>query len=452
LPGDTPALLERLIPENLRTNREDRLRAQMLLLGSIGITGFVLVIGVVVIVAGILDANLAIVVLTAAALGSLPYLQYRTGSYRLPAALIVVLLVVTMPLYCWLLGAFPVPALVAFPVVPLIAAFFLGRVVGLVSAVVLALASLAAGLLLPLPAPALLASLASIYIVMVITMTLTSAQLAWVFEGARRRAEQDLVALNHALETARQAADAAREVADAANRSKTEFLRHVSHELRTPLNSILGYSELVQEELTDGGHTVIADEVAQISRASQQLLALLKDLLDVSRIEAEAIELDLVELDLHALLSQVQETARPLVSANHNTLEIVVPPGLPRVLTDERRVLQVLLNLVSNACKFTEHGRITIGAELGDDAVVLLVSDTGIGMSATQRTRIFEPFVQVHPSAARRQQGTGLGLSLSRQIVQSLGGMIEVASTPGRGTTFTVRLPLRGPDVTRSWG
>ncbi|MBK7830646.1 HAMP domain-containing sensor histidine kinase [Nannocystis sp.] len=442
---DTPALLERMIPPKLRANREDRLRAQMLLLGSLGICGFVLVIGVVVIWAGILDTNLAVVVLTAAALGLLPYLQYRLSSYRLPAALIVILLVVTMPLYCWLLGAFPVPALVGFPIVPLLAAFFLGRVVGLVSAVALALAALAAGLLLPLPGPALLGSLASVFIVMAVTMTLTSAQLAWVFEGARRRAEEDLVALNRALDAAREAAEVARAAADAANRSKTEFLRHVSHELRTPLNSVLGYSELVHEELSERGQTEIAGEVAQISRASQQLLALLKDLLDVSRIEAEAIQLEVVEVELAVLLAQVRETVRPLVAANHNTLDVVVAPGLPRVATDERRLMQVLLNLVSNACKFTDHGRIFVAAELGDDGVLLQVRDTGIGMSETQRSRIFEPFVQVHPSAERRHQGTGLGLSLSRQIVRSLGGTIDVASVPGGGTTFTVRLPLRGP-------
>jgi signal transduction histidine kinase len=123
----------------------------------------------------------------------------------------------------------------------------------------------------------------------------------------------------------------------------------------------------------------------------------------------------------------------------------MVAPGLPRVPTDERRLMQVLLNLVSNACKFTEHGRITVTAEPGVGAVVLQVRDTGIGMSESQRARIFEPFVQVHPSAERRQQGTGLGLALSRQIVGALGGTIDVASAPGGGTTFTVRLPLRGP-------
>jgi len=425
-----------MIPANLRASHETLLRAQTLLFGSLGIAGFVTVVGGVVIWSGVYGVNLIILIVTALTLTSLPYLQYRTGSYRVPGAVITVLLVVTMPIYCLLLGAFPVPAVLGFPLVPLMTAFFLGRKVGLVSAIVMAAATVGLGLTLPPPGQALMASLTSVFTVMCAAMTLTSAQLAWVYEGARRRSEADLVALNGALEAARQAAEAA-------NRSKTEFLRHVSHELRTPLSSILGYSELVHEELAEVGQPQIAEEVAQISRASEQLMALLKDLLDVSRIEADALDLEVTEVDLGALLEQLRETVRPLVAANHNTLEVTAAAGLPRVTTDERRVLQVLLNLVSNACKFTEHGQIFVTAESDEEGVVLRVRDTGVGMTPAQRARIFEPFVQVHPSAARRHQGTGLGLSLSRQIVHSLGGSIDVVSAPGRGTEFVVRLPRR---------
>jgi len=423
-----------MIPANLRTSHETRLRAQTLLFGSIGICGFVFIIGITVITSGIFDMSLFFTLVTVVALGLLPYLQYRLGSYRLPAGLLIVFLVVTMPMYCVLLGAFPVPALLAFPIVPLIAAFFLGRVVGLVSAVALAVAAVVLGSLLPLPGPALLGSLSDLFIVMGAAVTLTSAQLAWVYEGARKRAEQDLVALNFALERARQ-------TAEEANRSKTEFLRYVSHELRTPLNSILGHGELLREELSESGQDGLAADVARISDASQHILGLINELLDISRIEAGAVDLRVTEVDLGELLQGVAEAIRPQASTRQIEVKLALAADLPTVVTDARRLRQVLLNLVSNACKFTERGMVTIGAAARDDAVELWVRDTGIGMTARQLAEIFEPFVQVDLSAERRDLGSGLGLSISRRLVEILGGRITVTSEPGQGSEFHVSIP-----------
>jgi len=432
---DFSGLLERMIPANLRAKHETRLRAQTLLIGSFGITVFVLIIGGTVIAAGIFDASLAGTLGTALALALLPYLQYRTGSYRFPGGLITALLVVTMPLYCVWFGAFPVPAVLAFPIVPLIAAFFLGRVVGLISALVLAAAACVLGAVLPTPNPALLTALASVFVVMTAVMTLTSAQLAWVYEGARRRAEEDLVALNVALELARR-------TAEEANHSKTEFLRYVSHELRTPLNSILGHGELLHEELAESGQAGLAGDVARISDASQHILGLINELLDISRIEAGAIDLRISAVDISELIMGVVGAIRPQAAARQIDLTLALAPDLPALATDVRRLRQVLLNLVSNACKFTERGAVTIGAAaVGPDAVEIWVRDTGIGMTPEQLTRIFEPFVQVDRSPDRRELGSGLGLSISRRLVELLGGSISVTSTPGSGSEFRVSLP-----------
>ena len=435
MPRDVSRLIDRLIPANLRATHETRLRAQTLLFGSIGVGIFVAIIGVAVVAAGIRDSSLVMTVVTAATLLLLPYIQYRTGSYRLPAGLLTALLVVSMPFYCVQLGAFPVPAVLAFPIVPLIAAFFLGRTIGLASALVLAGAVVALGLTLPLPSPALLTSLSTIYVVMAAAMTLTSAQLAWVYEGARRRAELDLTALNAALEAARQAADAA-------NHSKTEFLRHVSHELRTPLNSIIGHGEMLQDELAESGQAGLAADVARISDASQHILALINELLDISRIEAGAIDLQISTIDLTAVMTEVAEAMRPLASARQISLTIAPGADLPAVTTDARRLLQVLLNLVGNACKFTERGEVVLGAAVArGDTVHLWVRDTGIGMTPAQLAQIFEPFVQVDGSEERRRLGSGLGLSISRRLVDILGGTISVTSEPGRGSEFRVSLP-----------
>ncbi len=430
-----------MIPATLLANHETRLRARTLVVGSLGLTVCALVINVVRMVTAPPDLNLVITFMTVLALGLLPYLQYKTGSYRIPAGLITAFLLVTLPTYIILLGVFPAPALLVYPIVPLLAAFFLGPVVGLLSAAALAGATLVLGSLLPNPDPELLATLSRTFIVVGALATFMSAYLAWVYEGARKQAEAELRALNVALEDARQ-------VADAANRSKTEFLRHVSHELRTPLNSILGHGELLREELAETGQDSLVADVTRISDAGEHLLALINELLDISRIEAGAVDLDITEIDLQDMLTKVADTMRPLASAQHTELKLAVAGPLPPVASDARRLRQVLLNLVSNACKFTERGEITLGAAVvgpvgSVGSVHLWVRDTGIGMTPEQLAQIFEPFVQVDSSLERREKGSGLGLSIARRLVDLLGGRIAVTSEYGRGTEFGVWLPLR---------
>ena len=427
-----------MIPAALLASQETRLRASTLAVGSLGLAVMTFVISVVRIATAPFDTNLVVLLLTVVMMAVLPVLQYRTGSYRLPAGVFVVFLMITLPLYVVLLAAFPVPALLMFPIVPLIAAFFLGRGPGLACALTLAATTVVLGLTLPPPNPAVLAALSRTFMTNAAVAILMAAHLAWAYESARVRHEAELRSMNAALEEARRAAEAA-------NRSKTEFLQHVSHELRTPLNSIIGFGELLREELEGGGQDELAADAVLINDASRHILALINELLDISRIEAGALDIQISAVDVVQLATHMAEAMRPLVAEQHNTLTLALPAGLPPLATDPRRLRQVLLNLIGNACKFTERGEVTLGISAADDRLALYVRDTGPGMTPAQLATIFEPFVQVDASAERREKGSGLGLAITRRLVVLLGGEITVTSEPGRGSEFRVSLPLAGP-------
>ena len=431
--------LDRLIPAALHAEPEVQLRSRVLVASSFGIGAFALVSLIVRLATAPFDRGAIVGFVAIAVISTLPWVQRYSRSYRLAGGIFVALLLVVFPAFHLLLGVFPAPALVLFPILPLLQTFFVGGRSGLVTAVVLALTILALCLGLPPPGPERLTALSWTFMSLGAATCLMIAVIAFAFERARVRSQARLQAANIAFEEAHAQAEAA-------NRSKTEFLRHVSHELRTPLNSILGYGELVQEALADEGNLAHAADLEKIRDASRQLLGLINDLLDISRIEAGAVDLEFAEVTPLRLLEQVRDTILPLISANHNTLDLVVAPDLPPLITDEQRLRQILLNLLSNASKFTDQGRIVVTAETTADALVLRVRDTGAGMTPEQCSRLFEPFAQVHASLALRRQGTGLGLALSRRLIEQLGGTIEVYSEFGSGTEFIVRLPLRrGP-------
>jgi len=431
--------LDRLIPAALHAEPEVQLRSRVLVASSFGIGAFALVSLIVRLATAPFDRGAIVGFVAIAVISTLPWVQRYSRSYRLAGGIFVALLLVVFPAFHLLLGVFPAPALVLFPILPLLQTFFVGGRSGLVTAVVLALTILALCLGLPPPGPERLTALSWTFMSLGAATCLMIAVIAFAFERARVRSQARLQAANIAFEEAHAQAEAA-------NRSKTEFLRHVSHELRTPLNSILGYGELVQEALADEGNLAHAADLEKIRDASRQLLGLINDLLDISRIEAGAVDLEFAEVTPLRLLEQVRDTILPLISANHNTLDLVVAPDLPPLITDEQRLRQILLNLLSNASKFTDQGRIVVTAETTADALVLRVRDTGAGMTPEQCSRLFEPFAQVHASLALRRQGTGLGLALSRRLVEQLGGTIAVRSEPGHGSEFTIHLPLRrGP-------
>jgi len=239
----------------------------------------------------------------------------------------------------------------------------------------------------------------------------------------------------------------ARRDAEGANRAKSQFLANMSHELRTPLNAIIGYSEMLQEEAQDAGLESFVADLTKIHTAGKHLLSLINDVLDLSKIEAGKMDLVLETFDVDEMLAEVVTTIQPLVAKNANSLEVIRDESLGRMHADLVKVRQMLLNLLSNACKFTDQGSITVrvGREVraGAEAMTFAVSDSGIGMTPDQVSRLFEAFTQAESSTSRRYGGTGLGLALTRRFAEMMGGSVSVSSEPGRGSTFTMRIPLR---------
>ena len=229
-----------------------------------------------------------------------------------------------------------------------------------------------------------------------------------------------------------------------ASKTKSAFLANVSHELRTPLNAILGYSEMLTEELLETGHRSLVNDVQRIKDSGSHLLALIDDVLDLAKVEAGHIILCPDPVSVHRLVREVTATADPLVRKNGNTLSVVVDNHLERVVIDPQKVRQCVLNLLANAARFTKDGSVVLTVErCADDAFFEIgVCDTGIGMTDEQQRRIFEPFSQADGSIERRFGGTGLGLAITRELAHAMGGEIRVESSPGAGSTFTIRLPL----------
>jgi signal transduction histidine kinase/CheY-like chemotaxis protein len=226
------------------------------------------------------------------------------------------------------------------------------------------------------------------------------------------------------------------------DRFKTQFLANMSHELRTPLNSIIGFSRVMLKGI-DGPLTESQEtDLNSIHNSGQHLLALINSILDMSKIEAGKMELSFEEVRLPDVLSAVLGTTNALVKDKPVELHSYIPDDLPTVWADTQRVRQVLLNLMSNAAKFTEEGYISVRAEAGDEFVTITVEDTGVGIEPDAQTRLFIPFQQVDGSTTRRAGGTGLGLAISRSFVEMLGGEIWVESEPGKGSTFGFTLPI----------
>jgi signal transduction histidine kinase len=230
----------------------------------------------------------------------------------------------------------------------------------------------------------------------------------------------------------------ARQRAEEANLAKSRFLANMSHELRTPLNAIMGYAEIVEEDLAAGNTAKSAGDLARVRSAAQHLLGLINEVLDLSRVEAGKLDLSIAAVDLDALARDALQTVVPAAAKNGTTCTLVAESELGALATDGGRLRQCLLNLLSNAAKFTSDGRIVLSVRRTGDGVAFEVTDTGIGISPEDQARLFQPFVQVDASETRAFDGTGLGLAITRRLAQALGGDVTVWSERGRGSTFTL--------------
>ncbi|PTX93814.1 histidine kinase [Spartobacteria bacterium LR76] len=251
-------------------------------------------------------------------------------------------------------------------------------------------------------------------------------------------------------EASRQEALQARDSAESANRTKSTFLANMSHELRTPMNAIIGYSEMLIEEAEDMELKEFTPDLQKIRGAGKHLLALINDILDLSKIEAGKMTLFLEDFAVAGMVKDVVATIQPLIEKNGNSLDLDIASECGVIHTDLTKVRQTLFNLLSNAAKFTENGRISLTVRRTpgpEERILFTVADTGIGMTAEQLGRLFQAFSQADASTTRKYGGTGLGLVISRKFCSMLGGDIRVTSEPGKGTEFTVDLPVSAPMV-----
>ncbi len=444
--------MERLVPQALRGDVDTRRRAQL----TVGTTLTVIISAtamIPVLLVALPDPTLMrVAVLNTAAtilLAAVALLLLRHRLGLLLAGNWVAFLIFAGSAFAVVAGGgVGAPFWVLLVPVPVMAAIIAGRTSGLVWLALCVILVIGLYLLqrsgvelrnfgdpasnLPLTTAAMLSILTILTVFTLLSETTKREAIAKIAETSRR--------LELAVEDEQRSRAAAAQ-ANAANVAKSAFLTTMSHELRTPLNIILGYSELVIEKLEERGHAVDAADVAKIRTAGQHLLGLISDVLDLSRIEADRIELRVEAFDLGAMVRELELMFQPLAKRSHSRLTVLLPEGPLPVCLDPIRVRQIISNLLSNAVKFTRDGAVALRVAMEPRELEITVEDTGIGIPADKLDQIFEPFVQVDSAFTRRYEGTGLGLAICRRLCTLMGGSLTVRSSPGRGSAFTLRLP-----------
>lgn len=272
------------------------------------------------------------------------------------------------------------------------------------------------------------------------------------YEMTHRGFREANTALRHLTDTLEQRvaertadAESARQQAEDANRAKSDFLAVMSHELRTPLNAVLGYADLLDAGISGPLTETQQNQVAAIKSSARHLLELIEEILAFAKIESGRDEVNLQEASLRNIIEEAAALVRPAASARKLELNVELPDKDIRFRTDPRKIRQILVNLLSNAVKFTERGSVSLRTQRQNESILIHVQDTGIGIQPEYLEHIFDAFWQVERTTTRTTGGTGLGLSVSRNLARQLGGDLTVESTPGKGSTFTVHLPLKPP-------